>query len=79
MSCSIQLSMKFILLINIKMPTIVGVLPFLSIKMVDILTFMCRINMTSESFKVKIFSAFEYFCEQLKLHAQCIVHEKHVL
>ena len=57
MSCSIQLSMEFILLINIKMPIIVGVLPFLSIKMVDILTFMYRINMTSESFKVKIFSA----------------------
>ena len=37
-SCSTQLSMKFILLINVKMPTIVG-----------ILTFISRINSTSES------------------------------
>ena len=29
-SCSIQLSMKFILLINVKMPTIVGILTFIS-------------------------------------------------
>ena len=28
-SCSIQLSMKFILLINVKMPTIVGILTFI--------------------------------------------------
>ena len=31
-SCSTQLSMKFILLINVKMPTIVGILIFMSIK-----------------------------------------------
>ena len=36
-SCSTQLSAKFILLINVKMPTIVG-----------ILTFISRINTTSE-------------------------------
>ena len=35
-TCSTQLSMKFILLVNVKMPTIVG-----------ILTFMSRINVTS--------------------------------
>ena len=34
-SCSTQLSIKFILLMNVKMPTIVAV---------GILTFMCRIN-----------------------------------
>ena len=37
---STQLSMKFILLINVKMPTIVG-----------ILTFICMINTTSEVLK----------------------------
>ena len=41
-SCSTQLNMKFILLINVKMPTIVG-----------ILTFISRINTTSESFKAR--------------------------
>ena len=39
-SCSTQLSLKFILLINVKMPTILG-----------ILTFMSRINTTSENFR----------------------------
>ena len=29
-SCSTQLSMKFFLLINVKMPTIVGILTFMS-------------------------------------------------
>ena len=32
MSCSTQLSMKFFLLINVKMPTIVGILTFISRK-----------------------------------------------
>ena len=41
-SCLTQLSMKIILLINVKMPTIVG-----------ILTFMSRINTTCESFKAR--------------------------
>ena len=36
--CSTHLNTKFILLINVKMPTIVG-----------ILTFICRMNTTSES------------------------------
>ena len=39
-SCSTQLSTKFILLINVKMPTIVGMLTFIS-----------RINTISESLK----------------------------
>ena len=39
-SCSTQLNMKFILLINVKMPTIVGILAFIS-----------RINTPSKSFK----------------------------
>ena len=41
-SRSNQLSTKFILLINVKMPTIVGIITFISI-----------INTTSESLKVK--------------------------
>ena len=41
-SCPIQLGMKFILLINVNMPTIVG-----------ILTFISGINTTSESLKAK--------------------------
>ena len=62
-SCSTQLSTKFILLINVKMPTIVG-----------ILTFISRINTTSESFKArKIFISHHFtFYEQLKFHAQLI-------
>ena len=42
-SCSTQLSMKFILLINVKMLTIVG-----------ILTFISRINATSEILNARI-------------------------
>ena len=48
-----QLSTKLILLINVKMPTIVG-----------ILTFMSRINTTSESFEARnivIFKHSNYF------------------
>ena len=41
-SCSAQLSTKFILLINVKMPTIVG-----------ILTFISMINTTSERLKAR--------------------------
>ena len=43
-SYSIQLSMKFILLINVKMPTILG-----------ILTFISRINTISERLKARNF------------------------
>ena len=60
-SCSTQLSTKFILLINVKMPTIVG-----------ILTFMSMINATSERLKVKHFFICWYFSfyAQLKFRAQ---------
>ena len=60
-SCSTQLSTKFILLINVKMPTIVG-----------ILTFISRINTTSESLKARKNSVFLHFSfyEQLKVCAQ---------
>ena len=59
-SCSTQLSIKFIMLINIKMPTIVGILAFISI-----------INKTSESLKARkvfIFKHFSFY--ELKFHAQ---------
>ena len=58
--CSTQLSTKFILLINVKMPTIVG-----------ILTFISMIH-TSERFKAIHFFICRYFSfyEQLKFHAQ---------
>ena len=60
-SCSTQLSTEFILLINVKMPTIVG-----------ILTFMSRINSIFESLKARKISVFQHFSfyEQLKLYAQ---------
>ena len=50
-SCSTQLSMKIFLLINVKMPTVVGILTFMSWKnnvkiptIVGILTFISRKN-----------------------------------
>ena len=60
-SCSTQLSTKFILLINVKMPAIVG-----------ILIFICKINTTSERLKARKFSICWYFSfyEQLKFRAQ---------
>ena len=60
-SCSTQLSMKFILLINVKMPTVVGILTFISV-----------INTTSERLKARNFFICWYFSfyEQLKFHAQ---------
>ena len=60
-SCSTHLSMFSIMLITVKMPTIVG-----------ILTFISMINTTSESLKaIKIF-IFQHFSfyEQLKFHDQ---------
>ena len=47
---STQLSTKFILLINVKMPTIVG-----------ILTFISMINNTSEGLKARNFLICRYF------------------
>ena len=60
-SCSTQLSTKFILLINVKMPSIVG-----------ILTFISMINTTSERLKAINFFTFRYFSfyEQLKFCPQ---------
>ena len=60
--------MKFIMLINVEMPTIVG-----------ILTFMSMINKTSEkSFKARKVFILQYFSfyEQLKFQAQLFEHEK---
>ena len=48
--CSTPLSKKFILLINVKMPTIVG-----------ILTFISMINTTTERLKAKNFFICRYF------------------
>ena len=60
---STQLSTKFILLINVKMPTMVG-----------ILTFISMINTTPERLKAINFFICRYFSfyEQLKFHAQLI-------
>ena len=60
-SCSTQLSTKFILLINVKMPTIVG-----------ILTLISMINTISERLKARYFFICRYFnfYEQLKFRAQ---------
>ena len=61
--CSTQLSTIFILLINVKMPTTVG-----------ILTFISMINITSERFKARNFFICPYFSfyEQLSQ----VEHEK---
>ena len=60
-SCSTQLSTKFIQLINVKMPTIVG-----------ILTFISMVYTASERLKVRNFFICRYFSfyEQLKFRAQ---------
>ena len=59
-SCSTQLSAKFILLMNVKMPTIVG-----------ILTFISMINTTSERLKARSICMYLFFSfyEQLKFCA----------
>ena len=60
-SCSTQMSTKFILLLDVKMPTIVGILIFISM-----------IDTTYERLKAKSFITFRKFSfyEQLKLRAQ---------
>ena len=60
-SCSTQLSMKLFLLINVKMPTIVGILIFMSGKN--------YILGLSEPKKRRI-SGYFYPYEHLKFHAQ---------
>ena len=59
--CSAQLRLKFILLINVKMPTIVG-----------ILTFISRINYCLMGFMPEFSTDLGYFSiyELLKIHAQ---------
>ena len=59
--CSTQSSTKFILLINVKMPTIVG-----------ILTFMSTINTTFERLKSRNFFIYRYFifCEEIPCSVQ---------
>ena len=68
-SCSPQLSTKFILLITVKMPTIVG-----------ILTFISMINTTPEGLKARNFFICRYFSfyEQLKFHTQLSLTKKKV-
>ena len=65
-SCSTQLSTKFILFINVKMPTIIG-----------ILTLISMINTTSSRLKARNFFICQYFSfyEQLKFCAKLIEHE----
>ena len=60
-SCSTQLSINFFLLINVKMPTIVGILTFMSGKNI----ILCL----SERQKCRI-SRYFYTYEHLKFHAQ---------
>ena len=58
LSCSTQLNIKFIMLINVKMPTNIGILIFVSM-----------INKTSESLnarKVFIFQYFSYYGQNLE-------------
>ena len=59
--CSTRLRTKFILLINVKMPTIVG-----------ILTFISMINTTYERLRASNLSTFQGFSfyDELKVHAQ---------
>ena len=60
-SCSTQPSTKFILLINVKMPTIIGILTFISL-----------INTTPERLKARNFFICWYFSfyQHLKIHDQ---------
>ena len=62
-SCTTQLSTKFILIINVKMPTIVGIITFISV-----------INTTSERLKARNFFVCLYFSfyEHLKFCTQLI-------
>ena len=59
--CSTQLSIKLIMLINVKMPTIVGILSFVSM-----------IKTATENLKARNIFIFKHFCfyERLKFHAQ---------
>ena len=63
-SCSTQLSMNFIMFINVKMPTFVGILTFISI-----------IKTSSENLRARNVSSFYHFSfyDQLKLEKSCSV------
>ena len=52
-SCSTQLNTKFIMLITVKMPTIVGILTVISMINCGILTVISMINTISESLKLR--------------------------
>ena len=67
-SCSTQLNMKFILLINVKMPTVVG-----------ILTFISMINTTSERLKARNFFICQYFSFYEQCRAQLSLRMKNIL
>ena len=60
-SCSTRLTMKFIILINVKLSTIVGILTFISMT-----------NATSDSLKARKVFNFQHFSFylQLKFHTQ---------
>ena len=65
-SCSTQLIIQFVMLINDKMPTIVG-----------ILTFISMINTTSESLKWRKIFIFQHISyELMKFHAQLLSMKK---
>ena len=59
-SCSTQLRLKFILLINVKMPTIVGIFNIIP-TIVGILTFISRINYCLTEFMSEFSTVFGYF------------------
>ena len=61
--CSTELSMEFIMLINVKMPTTVGILAFFSI-------------LEFERIKISLLFSIMVFYEQLKFHAQLSLARK---
>ena len=67
---SVHLSMKLILLINVKMPTIVGILSFIS-----------RIDTPSDVFSMDLFLIIQHFSfnEQLKLKKSVITFKEGLL
>ena len=81
--------MKFVMHINIKMPTIADIIMLINVKMttifVGILTFISMINMTSgclKARKVSIFSIFRYmqaFERVMKNYFLIISQQKHML
>ena len=69
-SCPIQLSTKFILLINVKIPTIVG-----------ILTFNSKINITSDRLKARTISVFQHlsFISSCNFMLSLVEHVKKIM